>query len=321
MPNNIPVKFSILMAAYNTELYINDAIQSILDQREVSLELIVVDDASTDSTASIIRDLSKKDARIKPIYNDSNEGQNESLNRALSVATGQYISFFDADDIALPSKLKDSEEFLLKSESDLVGSWALQFKGSPFRKAGTARFASSHDEISVASLFKSEVLLGTVLVKKSKLDEINFRFSPRGESYADWELSAEISKVGRVSNLQKATMIYRMHDSSITHGLVAKDVLGSIAANYRKKLLEEMGVTVSDSELMLHLAVSPCIYWKVGQHPYFKEVTFNLKNELIAWRSKLLEANLKSNRFNQAFLRDYIDWVIEAAVNESRAVI
>jgi teichuronic acid biosynthesis glycosyltransferase TuaG len=97
---------SVITPARNAGPFIADALRSVKTQTFSNFEHIVVDDASTDNTRQIIKDAALRDARVKPIFLDTNIGPIASRNRAISQARGRYLSFLDADDIWLRSKLE-----------------------------------------------------------------------------------------------------------------------------------------------------------------------------------------------------------------------
>src|SRR4051812_25511698 len=94
---------SVVMAAYNEEKYIRDAIESILSQTYTSFEFIIINDGSTDQTEKII--LSYSDPRIRYLKNSENLKLIASLNKGLKVAKGKYIARMDADDISISTRL------------------------------------------------------------------------------------------------------------------------------------------------------------------------------------------------------------------------
>jgi glycosyltransferase involved in cell wall biosynthesis len=96
---------SVIMPAFNAAETISQSIKSILAQDYHELELIVVDDCSTDNTASIVRDLAKKDARIRYVKHDENSGCYASRNTGIRYSKGKYITFQDADDISLQHRI------------------------------------------------------------------------------------------------------------------------------------------------------------------------------------------------------------------------
>ena len=89
-------KVSVIILAYNTEKYIAQAINSALRQTEKNIEIIIVDDGSTDNTLEVIK--SFFDKRIKVLVNPQNLGQNFSANRAIKAANGNWITRLDSDD-------------------------------------------------------------------------------------------------------------------------------------------------------------------------------------------------------------------------------
>jgi len=115
-------KVTVLLAVQNGEPYVRQAVQSVLDQTFSDFELLVVDDASTDTTAEIIEALD--DARVRLLRNERNLGQVPSLNRGLREARGLYIARLDADDASQPRRLARQVEVLdADARVGLVGTW------------------------------------------------------------------------------------------------------------------------------------------------------------------------------------------------------
>lgn len=93
------------MPVYNTETFVEKAVNSILNQSLKETEIIVINDGSTDNSLAIIKNLSKQDHRIK-IYSQKNQGQSTARNLGLSYAAGEYIYFMDSDDVLEPEALE-----------------------------------------------------------------------------------------------------------------------------------------------------------------------------------------------------------------------
>ena len=89
---------SIIMPVYNSEMYLETAIISVLMQSFTDFELICIDDGSTDSSLEILERFSASDSRIKVFRNNSNKGAAYSRNRGIEIAHGHYIFFLDSDD-------------------------------------------------------------------------------------------------------------------------------------------------------------------------------------------------------------------------------
>jgi len=101
---------SIAMTAYNGEKYIREQLDSILAQTEDDFEVVICDDASTDSTLSILKEYEKKDNRFRIYENEGNLGYRENFNKAVSLCKGDFIAFSDQDDIWLPHHLQTLRE-------------------------------------------------------------------------------------------------------------------------------------------------------------------------------------------------------------------
>ena len=111
---------TVLMPARNAEKYIADAILSVINQTYTNFELLVVNDGSTDNTASVIKSFA--DSRIKLIEQEA-LGISPALNKRVEEARGKYIARFDADDICLPKRLEKQAGFLDKNpDYVLLGS-------------------------------------------------------------------------------------------------------------------------------------------------------------------------------------------------------
>lgn len=106
------MKISVVMSAYNAEKYLSEAMDSILSQSYGDLELIVIDDRSTDRTGQILKEYAARDSRVVVLENQQNMGLTKSLNKGLAIAKGEYIARMDADDISVPDRFAKQVAFL-----------------------------------------------------------------------------------------------------------------------------------------------------------------------------------------------------------------
>ena len=115
---------SVLVAVANGERYVRQALESVLRQRVTDLELLVVDDASTDATPQILEAV--EDERLRVLRHEERRGLAASLNSGLDEARGRYLARMDGDDVALPDWLARSLDLLERSASvGFVGSGVL----------------------------------------------------------------------------------------------------------------------------------------------------------------------------------------------------
>lgn len=113
---------SVIMPAYNSERFIEQAVRSVRMQTMQRWEMIIVDDCSTDKTAEQIKRLAAEDPRIIPVYSESNHGAAESRNIALRQCRGEFVALLDADDVWHPQKLERELERARETDADLVYS-------------------------------------------------------------------------------------------------------------------------------------------------------------------------------------------------------
>jgi len=107
-------KITVVMPVYNAEAYLSASLESVLNQTESSLELIAVDDESTDDSARILQEYAERDARLK-VLRQKNIGCSGARNSAMEIARGEWMAFLDADDCWLPNCL---ETWLRRAEVD-----------------------------------------------------------------------------------------------------------------------------------------------------------------------------------------------------------
>ena len=128
-------KVSIIVPVYNAEKYLERCIRSLRNQTLDHIEIILVDDASTDASPQICEKAAEDDARIKVIHKQ-NEGAGKARNAALAIATGTYIGFVDSDDDVDAEMFQTLVERAEKYESDLVMSGVVFVDGTMFSQEG-----------------------------------------------------------------------------------------------------------------------------------------------------------------------------------------
>ncbi len=202
---------SVVLPVYNGDKYLAKAIDSILTQTFANFELIMIDDGSTDGTRDILRKYEKQDPRVRVIIRE-NRGLATTLNDSIDVARGAWIARMDADDIALPHRLKRQLEWLEKTGADIVGSWVRRFGTLDKR---IIKLLQTDDAIKMEMLFRSPfvhptVMMRTTLVKKMRYDKA----WEKAEDYDLWERAAEAG--WKMTNVPEVLLLYRVHESQIS---------------------------------------------------------------------------------------------------------
>jgi glycosyltransferase involved in cell wall biosynthesis len=107
-------QISVIIPVYNTQLYLRESIESVINQTFKDIEIIAINDGSTDNSLEILNEYSQKDSRLK-VFSQKNKGLPLTRNFGIDNSKGKYIYFFDSDDILLPTTL---EETYKKCEKD-----------------------------------------------------------------------------------------------------------------------------------------------------------------------------------------------------------
>jgi glycosyltransferase involved in cell wall biosynthesis len=227
---------SILMPAYNVEKYIYKAINSILIQTYKNFELLIVDDASIDNTVQIVESFS--DYRIKLVKNPKNIGVAANRNLLLELASGDYIAFFDSDDISSNHRIEKQVNFLNSHKLiDVLGS-RVQYideleKNILFRRSDNF---FTHSEISSELLFNNVLCTSTIIFrsKYKHLLQNHFVFDI-AEDYYLWAILF-INKCN-FACLDEKLVKYRVRNSGSTKTYLSKlklsfDKIHSIMLNH-----------------------------------------------------------------------------------------
>ena len=114
-------KVSIVVPIYNVEKYLRECLDSIVNQTLKDIEIICVNDGSTDSCPQILEEFSKKDNRIK-VINKANSGYGASMNIGLAAATGEYIGIVESDDFVKTNMFEDLYNLAKENDADVVKS-------------------------------------------------------------------------------------------------------------------------------------------------------------------------------------------------------
>lgn len=112
-------KVTVIVPVYNVEEYLKECMQSILEQTYQNLEIILVDDGSTDSSGKICDEYQNKDSRIKVIHQE-NQGLSAARNTALKLATGDMIQFVDSDDFIAKNMIEDLVKIMKQNNADII---------------------------------------------------------------------------------------------------------------------------------------------------------------------------------------------------------
>lgn len=267
---------SVVMPAYNVEQVIDQAVESILVQSFRQFELIIVDDGSTDATASIISGFARKDSRIKIHHLLFNKGVSNARQIGTDLARGRYIAVADADDIYMPDRLSTQIE-VLESELSVgvCGSW-IQTLGS--ENGHVWKFPTQDRDIRCHLLFRSSIANPTAMIRRELFSIPSVFYDPSYKMAEDYRLWTLLSKHCKLRNIPKTLVRYRMHPEQTSK---YTEIMMSCAGRVRIEQLALLNITPSSDEFKVHQAIA---------HRYH-ESSLSFMQFAEEWLRKLANAN------------------------------
>jgi glycosyltransferase involved in cell wall biosynthesis len=296
---NLPL-VSVVMPVYNSEKYLRAAIDSILSQSYKNIELIVVDDGSSDSSKEII--LSYPDPRVRLLENESNSGIVFSRNKGLAAATGEYIATLDSDDMALPERI-EKQVFFLDNNRDygMCGTfyYTVDSSGELLRKM---QFCTGNRDIQTHLTIGNCFCNSTMMIRTKLAQELRYR--EKYDIVEDYELWYRISQKSKVANLPFYGTYYRVHGNNIS---VAKmNDMFALVKKINGQILTDLPIAFSEQELETHASLLN------GSTDFFKNETHF--NDLEAWIDKFYNQLSRDEKYNSQLLFELIaeKWIIVA---------
>jgi glycosyltransferase involved in cell wall biosynthesis len=234
--NTMPL-VSVLMPAFNSELYIAEAIDSILNQTYSNIELIIFDDGSTDNTRAVIEQY--QDPRVIKILSDENYGVVRARNEMIDRARGQYIALMDADDIADPTRIEKQLAILEGDNCDICGSaqWVLDEATHQIKKSKD-KFTDS-DLRALLSVYCG--LCNSAMMGKAEIFK-QFKYDTSILTSEDYYLWVQMAAAGyRFLNLKERLITYRRYPAQTSSVHLEKFKVTTIEV--QKKYLQLLGIS------------------------------------------------------------------------------
>lgn len=217
--NKSPV-ISVIMAVYNAEDYLADAIDSILNQTFTDFELVIVNDGSTDGSKKILE--SYKDRRVS-VINQKNKGPVAARNTAIQHSRGAFIAVMDSDDISLPTRLQ--KEVSMMQANPSLGAVGSNYIG--FNEQGvqwTTNVFTHPDDLKACMVLCNQFGHASVMFRRSVLDQVGLYSSESGGMVEDYDLLIRVSHVAELANIPEPLLMWRKRAESITHSKLNKQI-------------------------------------------------------------------------------------------------
>lgn len=252
---------SVVITSYNYEKYLKDTINSVLSQTYSDWEMIVVDDASTDSSVEIIKEFTQKDKRIKLIVNDKNLGLKQTLKRGLEAASGEWIAILESDDQLREDYLDKKVSIAVNNPNIGLIFNDVELFGDETRIKELEKTFSKSSEILKrkqypCNLFKELLYFNRILtfsavfVNKQKF--LNCDFNTPTDKLLDWWLFLHFARQNDFFYIPEKLTKWRIHNDSYIY---KKDTTYSYPVN----LLAFIDIVKKEKNIKLAFYIIPVI--------------------------------------------------------------
>lgn len=287
---------SVVLPVYNRP-EVKKTIESIIGQTYQNLEIIIIDNASTDNTAQVIRKI--KDSRIRLVINEKNMGQTFSMNRGLELSKGKYVARIDSDDIALPDRIAKQAAYMEEhKECVICGSW-VQVISDEGEKSYILKNCETDRGIRISQIFRCSFWHPSVMIRNDILKRKKIVYDEKLKISEDYDMWRRLLKYGKGHNLGEVLTYYRRgrnNDSKKyldimwreSQEIKKKERLDLKNAYWKKILLEELDMENKDRISLSDIAKIYVIYKKFisavyrGKDSDFEILNYHLKVEVFS---------------------------------------
>ena len=231
------IEVSVVIPVYNTGVILQETIDSVLNQTFDNLELIIIDDGSSDEkTAEILARQNNKKIRI---IRQKNSGVAAARNRGVELARGNFIAFLDHDDLFLPEKLAVSLEiFKIHPDAALVYS-------------DTIPFGNYHNRVIAKSQIQGRILpvmiadnpilsMSCSVIRKAFLEQHNIKFNSDCVPCDDWDFHLQCALYGKIYCSDKPLVKYRYHENNLSSNAIKMYYAGLAVINKYQSILTDI---------------------------------------------------------------------------------
>ncbi|HGT4322642.1 TPA: glycosyltransferase family 2 protein, partial [Neisseria meningitidis] len=251
--NKLQPLVSVLICAYNVEKYFAQSLAAVVNQTWRNLEILIVDDGSTDGTLAIAKDFQKRDSRIKILAQAQNSGLIPSLNIGLDELAksgmGEYIARTDADDIAAPDWIEKIVGEMEKDRSIIAMGARLEVLSEEKDGNRLARhhrhgkiWKSRPEDIADFFPFGNPIHNNTMIMRRSVIDG-GLRYNTERDWAEDYQFWYDVSKLGRLAYYPEALVKYRLHANQVSskYSIRQHEIAQGIQKTARNDFLQSMG--------------------------------------------------------------------------------
>lgn len=248
---------SVLIPCYNVEDYVVESVTSIIDQTYSDLEIIVINDCSSDNTLDRLQELANRDSRIKIYSNETNLKLIKTLNKGIELCNGTYIARMDADDISFPTRIEKQVSFLEQNlDYDVVSTMFYTFRTGR-SKYNLYKNPKTYDELQAYLLFRSGICHPAVMIRKTLFSELGLRFEEKYLHVEDYALWSKALYCTKLANIDEPLLYYRVHEHQVSTLNEKKQI------DNKKEVFkihcEKLGLSSDAKDLDVYASVAECV--------------------------------------------------------------
>lgn len=247
---------SVIIPTYNREKYILRAIQSVLNQSYDKIEVIVVDDHSTDNTIKKIQNKYSNDNRVKLHILEQNFGACAARNIGIRLSMGTYIAFLDSDDVYSPTKI-EKQIALLKTTDTSICISDFTYISTSYEEIYKSIPHGSKDDIYNDLLYCNFITTGTILGYRYCFEQI--LYDETLSRYQDWDLAIRLYQKYKFCFLRESTLIQYSQPISISANTTHTKTLNALETIYSKNAKSYINNKKAFTQL----------HWLMGLHSIF----------------------------------------------------
>ncbi|MFO7790847.1 MAG: glycosyltransferase family 2 protein [Bacteroidales bacterium] len=252
---------TVLLPCYNARAYLPEALESVMHQSYQNLEILCINDGSTDDTGEILEGYAKKDNRIRVVHNETNLKLIKTLNKGIELARGEYIARMDADDVSMPERIEKEMEFLISNNYDFVSCQASFIdKNSGIRKGNCLMFPD-HPYSLFYTYFINPFVHSGILIKSEILKTNKYPDVPEVTHTEDYALWAHLLRKGHTAAVLAEQMIlYRINDDSVSSDNAQRQ-LNNFSLQLQNHIRLSLHLEIPIDYVRL-LSFDPALNWK-----------------------------------------------------------
>jgi len=218
---------SILLPVHNTEKYLSDCLNSLINQTYKNIEIVAIDDRSSDKSYKILSQFKKEDKRVRVYKNVKRYGIGITLNRLLKKSKGSYIAFMDTNDISSLNRLKKQYKFLIQNPGIVAVGSQCTFINDHDKKIGKSDFPYYHNLIAQNPLHGISMQFETVLINKLILPKDVLRFNTNSHPFIYSDIFMKLLPFGKFANMEDFLHFHR-NDPKIYLSDVKRNVISLV---------------------------------------------------------------------------------------------